>query len=102
VDVAPGLGCFHNEHLLALAVNPSCQMTQSTATAIENYLDYANAIVWAQMLDYFYAAWVVSHLVPTYKAHPDDLPLGATPDCRPVNIDSAKRQLSNKAFLTMT
>ncbi len=40
VDVAPGLGCHCNKHLLALAINTSRQMTPSTAAAIENYLDY--------------------------------------------------------------
>jgi hypothetical protein len=44
-DVAPGLGCLRNEHLLALAVNQSHQMTPSAAAAIDNYLDYANAVV---------------------------------------------------------
>jgi hypothetical protein len=44
-DVAPGLRCLRNEHLLALAVNGFCQMMPSAAAAIDNYLDYANAVV---------------------------------------------------------
>jgi hypothetical protein len=73
-------------------------MTPSTAAAIDNYLDYANAVVQVQMPDYFYAAWVSSHLVSANKVHPDDLPPGTTPDCRPVNISSAKRRLITRAF----
>ncbi len=38
-DMAPGLGCLWNEHLLALAVNQSRQMMPSAAAAIDNYLD---------------------------------------------------------------
>jgi hypothetical protein len=91
--MATGLGCLHNKHLLALAVNPSHWMMPSVAAAKDNYLDYAYAVVWAQMLDYFYAAWVAFCLVPANKVHPDDLPPRATLDCCPVNIGSAKRQL---------
>ena len=93
MDVAPGLGCLRNEHLLALAVNQSHQMLPSTAAAIHNYLDYANAVVLVHMPDYFYAAWVSSCLVPANKVHPDDLPPGTTPDCRPLNIGSAEHRL---------
>ncbi len=49
-DVAPGLGCLCNKHLLALAVDQSCQMMPSAAAAIDNYLNYANAVVRVQML----------------------------------------------------
>jgi hypothetical protein len=97
-DVAPGLGCLCNKHLLALAVNQSRQLTPSAATAIDNYLDYANAVLWVQMPDYFYAAWVSSRLVPANKVHPDDLPPETTTDCRPVNIRSAERRLITRVF----
>jgi hypothetical protein len=50
------------------------------------------------MLDYFYAAWASSRLVPANKVHPDDLPPGTTPDCRPVNIGSAERRPITWAF----
>jgi hypothetical protein len=95
---ALGLVCLHNEHLLVLAVNPSCQMTPSVTAAIENYLDYANIVIWFLMLDYFYAARVASHLVLANKVHPDDLPPGATPDCCIENIGSAECQLITWAF----
>jgi hypothetical protein len=98
VDVAPGLGCLRNEHLLALAVNQSCQIMPSAAAAIDSYLDYANAFVQVQMLVYFYPAWVSSRLVPANKVHPDDLPPGTTPDCCPVNIGSAERRLITRVF----
>ncbi len=70
----------------------------SAAAAIDNYLDYANAVIRVQMPDYFYAAWVSSHLVPANKVHPDHLPPGTTPDCRLVNIGSVKRRLITRAF----
>jgi hypothetical protein len=99
-DVAPGLGCLRNNHLLTLVVNQSHQMMPSAAAAIDNYLDYANAVIWVQMSDYFYAAWESSHshLVPANKVHPDDLPPGTTPDCRPVNIGSTEHRLIIWAF----
>ncbi len=50
------------------------------------------------MPDYFYAAWVSSHLVPANKVHPDDLTPETTPDCCPVNIGSTKRRLITWAF----
>jgi hypothetical protein len=50
------------------------------------------------MPDHFYAAWVSSRLVPANKVHPDDLLLGTTLDCRPVNIGSAEHRLITRAF----
>jgi hypothetical protein len=97
-DVAPELSCLRNEHLLALAVNQSHQMMPSAAAATDNYLDYSNAVVQVQMLDYFYAAWVSSCRVSASKVHPDDLPPGTTPDCRHVNIGSAERRVITWAF----
>ena len=44
-DVAPGLGCLRNEHLLALLINPDRQMTLGAALAVDNLHDYVNAIV---------------------------------------------------------
>jgi hypothetical protein len=73
-------------------------MTPNAAVAIENYLDHANAVVWVQMPDYFYAAWVPPRIAPANKVHPDDLPPGATPDCGPVKIGSAKCQLITWQF----
>ncbi len=70
----------------------------SAAAAIDNYLDYANAVVRVQMPDYLYAAWVSSCHVPAIKVHPDDLPPGTTLDCSPVNIGSAKHRLITWAF----
>jgi hypothetical protein len=45
-------------------------MMPSAATAIDNYLDYANAVVPLQMPDYFYTACVFSQLVPANKVPP--------------------------------
>jgi hypothetical protein len=73
-------------------------MTPSAAAAIDNYLDYANAVFQVQMPDYFYAAWVYSRLVPANKVHLDDLLPETTPDCCPVNIGSTKRRLITQAF----
>ena len=50
------------------------------------------------MLDYFYAAWVSSRLLPANKVHPDDLPPGTTLDSRPLNIGSAERRLITQVF----
>jgi hypothetical protein len=97
-DVVPGLGCLRNEDLLALAVNQSSQMLPCAAAAVDDYFDYANAAVLVHMPDYFYAAWVSSRLVPANKVYPDDLPPGTTPDCRSVNIGSAKCRLITWAF----
>ena len=46
-NVAPGLGCMQNEHLLALQLNPSRQQTPvwQAAAAVDNLWDYANAVV---------------------------------------------------------
>ena len=38
-DVAPGLGCLRNEHLLALLLNPDRQMTPSAAQVVDNFYD---------------------------------------------------------------
>jgi hypothetical protein len=74
-------------------------MMPSAAAAIDNYLDYANAVVQVQMPDYFYIAWVSSCLVPANKVHSDDLPPWTPLDCRPVNIGSAKhRQITRVLF----
>jgi hypothetical protein len=73
-------------------------MTPSAAVAIDNYLNYANAIVWVKLPDYFYTAWVASRLTPANKVHLNDLPPGTTLDCLPVNIGIAKRQLITWVF----
>jgi hypothetical protein len=100
-DVAPGLGCLHNEHLLTLAVNQSCQIMPSAAAAIDNYLNYANVVIQLQMPDYFYAAWVSSHLVPANKLHPDDLPPETTLYCCHVIIGIPERRLITRAFFIL-
>ena len=66
-------------------------MTPSIAAALDNILDYGNAVVQVQFSDLFYATWVACRLVPANKIDPTDLPPGTVPDCRPVNIDSAER-----------
>ena len=39
-DVAVGLVCLRNEHLLALLLNPDRQITPSAAAVRDNLLDY--------------------------------------------------------------
>ena len=57
---APGLGCLRNEHLTALRLNPDRQMSPSAAALIDNYHEYANAVVQVVFPPYFYTAWVAS------------------------------------------
>ena len=56
--VAPGLGCLRNEHLLAILLNPDRQMTPSAASVVDNFYDYAEAVVRVELPEYFYIAWV--------------------------------------------
>ena len=42
-DVASGLGCLQNEHLLAILLNPNRQMNPSAAQVVDNFYDYADA-----------------------------------------------------------
>ena len=88
-DIAPGLGCLRNEHLLALLLNPDRQMTPSAAAAVDHLHDYANAAVQVQMPQYFYTVFVGCRLVLANKINPKDLPPNTAPDCRPVNIGRA-------------
>ena len=97
-DVAPGLGCLRNEHLLALLINPGREVCPSAQSAVENYFDYACAVVQAQLPAYFYAAWVACRLVPTNKVDPDELPPDTPPDCRPVGIGSSERRHITQAY----
>ena len=97
-DVSPGLGCLRNEHLLALLLSPERQVTPSAAAVIDEYLDYANAIVKVQMPPYFFKAFVASRLVPVNKTSPDDLPPGVQPDARPLNIGGTERRAITRAY----
>ena len=69
-DVAPELGCIRNEHLLTITLNPDCQMKPSVTAAVNNLLDYANAVVLFQTPSYFYNTWVGCRLVPANKVNP--------------------------------
>ena len=55
-DVAPGLGCLRNEHLLALAIllNPDRQITPSAAQVVDHFYGYADAVVKVQLSTCFY------------------------------------------------
>ena len=97
-NVSAGLGCGRNEHLLALLIKPTRQVTPSAKNAVDNFHAYANNIVQGQFPDYFYAGYVASRLVPANKVHPDLLNPDDTPDCRPINIGSAERQLIERAY----
>ena len=36
-DVAPGLGCLRNEHMLALNLNPARQQTPSATSTVDDF-----------------------------------------------------------------
>ena len=97
-DIAPGLGCLRNEHLLALLFSPKRQVTPSAAAATTNLYDFCNAVVQVELPAWFYRAYVAGRLVPANKADPDDLPPGATPDCRPVIIGNAERRFATRCY----
>ena len=89
-DVSAGLGCGRNEHILALSIKPTRQVTPSASNAIDNFHMYANNVVQGQLPDYFYTGYCASRLVPANKVHPDSLSPGEIPECRPINIGSAE------------
>ncbi len=62
-DVAPGIGCLRNEHLIAIILNPKQQVTPMAATVMDNFYEYANAIVEMQLPEYFYTMWVAGRMV---------------------------------------
>ncbi|EJK70875.1 hypothetical protein THAOC_07730, partial [Thalassiosira oceanica] len=68
------------------------------AAVIDEYLDYANAVVKVQLPPYFYAAWVACRLVPVNKVSPRDLPPGVSPASRPLNIGGAERRAITRAY----
>ena len=57
-DVAPVLGCLWNEHLFAINLDPARKMTPRAANAVDDFFDYAVAIVKVQLPEYFYWAGV--------------------------------------------
>ena len=97
-DVSAGLGCGRNEHILALSIKPTRQVTPSASNAIDNFHMYANNVVQGQLPDYFYTGYCASRLVPANKVHPDSLSPGEIPECRPINIGSAERRLIERAY----
>ncbi|EJK46732.1 hypothetical protein THAOC_34586 [Thalassiosira oceanica] len=97
-DVAPGLTCLRNEHMKALLINPERQQTLSAAAVINEYLDYANAVVNVQLPPCFYVAWVACRLVPVNKISPRDLPPGVSPASLPLNIGGAERRAITRAY----
>ena len=97
-DVAPGIGCLCNEHLLALPINPDRQMTPGAAAAIDHLYDFANAVVKIESPSYFYTAFVACHLVPANKVNPDNLPPGTPSDCIPVTIGRSGRRLFTQSY----
>ena len=82
-DVAPGLGCLPNEHLSVLLLNPDRPVTPSASAAVDNLLDYSNAVAQVVLPSYFYTAWVACRIVAANKLSPRDLPPGVTLDARP-------------------
>ena len=56
-DMAPGLGCLQNEHLLALVLNPKRQLTPSAAAEVDHFFDLENAVVRVKMPSYYCTAW---------------------------------------------
>ena len=55
-DVAPGLGCLRNEHLLAIFLNLDRQITPSAAQVVDHFYGYADAVVKVQLSTCFYHA----------------------------------------------
>ena len=41
---------------------------------------------------------MANRLVPANKVHPSELPEGAEPDCRPIQIGRSGRRLFNRAY----
>jgi len=68
-------------------------MTPSAAAAMDNFYEYAKAVVEMQLPEYFYTMWVAGRML-----YPDDMIPGAVPDCRPVNIGYAERRLITHAY----
>ena len=97
-DVATGLGCLRNKHLLTLLFSSKQQVTPSARETATNYFDYANVIVQVKLPMYFYQAWVACRLVPANKLDPLDLPAGTTMDHRPVNVGNAERRHITRAY----
>ena len=56
-DVAPGLGCLCNEHLLALIVNKNRPTTPEAADAVNNFHVYSNNVFQGQLPTYFYEGY---------------------------------------------
>ena len=97
-NVAPGLGCLQNEHLLALNLNPARKMTLSAANAVDELFPLRSPIVRVLLPESFYQAWVACRMVPANKLLPDDLPPRMTHDCTPVNIGGAEQRLVTRAY----
>jgi hypothetical protein len=47
-DIAPGLGCIQNKHLLALFINPNRQASPEARDAVNNLHIFANNFVQGQ------------------------------------------------------
>ena len=97
-EMEPGIGCLQNEHLIAIHIYPKRQVTPGAAAAVDNFYKYANGIVQMRLPEYFYTMWVAGRMVPANKEHPNDVRPGAFPDCRPVNIGNADRQLVTRVY----
>ena len=73
-------------------------MTSRAQSAFENMFDFANDVVQVNLPGYFYRVWVAHRLVSTNNVHPSELPEGAEPDCRPIQIGRSDRRLFSRAY----
>ena len=97
-DTSPGLGGERNEHLTVLLFNEQREVTSRAQSAFENMFDFANDVVQVNLPGYFYRVWVAHRLVSTNNVHPSELPEGAEPDCRPIQIGRSDRKLFSRAY----
>jgi hypothetical protein len=44
-DIAPGIGCIRNKHLLALLINPNRQATPEARYAVNNLHTFTNNVL---------------------------------------------------------
>ena len=97
-DTSPGLGGERNEHLTVLLSNEQREVASRAQSAFDNMFEFVNNAVQVNLPGYFYRAWVANRLVPANKVHPSELPEGAEPDYRPIQISRSDRRLFIRAY----
>ena len=92
--MAPGLGCFRNEHLTALLYDEGSKVSQGAKSAFDKMHAFCDKILACNLPWYFYAAWGATSLSAINKLDPSELQGDQQMDCRPV----AKGYPLNKAL----